>query len=494
MIFKCTRQFSLTPHLRTITSCPLSLPSPSRSWSRSPPPPPPPSKPTSLSNLADQCLCMHQLKQIHAQMIITGRIRDDNYAASRLLAFCSLSDDGDLNHAFKIFSSIQQPNSFMWNTLIRALASSPTPQRSLSLFVQMRRLCIAPGKHTFPFVLKACSNLKSLCASTQIHVNVLKFGLDSDLHVANGLIRAYSVSGCLSHARKLFDQASVRNLSIWTTMISGYAQSDCGSEAIQLFHAMITHGFEPNGVTLASVLSACAQSGGLELGGQIHSYMQEKGIEFGVILGTALVNMYARNGAFVQARQCFASMQERNIATWNSMICGLAVHGHAKEALDFFKKLEQEKVRPSDITFIGVLSACCHAGLFDFGGKIFHSMSRVYGIQPKIEHYSCMVDLLGRSGKLLEAEELIKGMKWKADVVIWGALLTACKNFKNTDVAERVGKEILALDPHNHGVYVVLSNMYAEAGRWEDVVKLRKFMKEGRMKKTPGWSLVDGAT
>lgn len=382
----------------------------------------------------------------------------------------------------------------MWNTLIRALASSPTPQRSLSLFVEMRRFCIAPGKHTFPFVLKACSNLKSFCACTQVHVNILKFGLDLDLHVVNGLIRAYSVSGCLTHARKVFDQVSERNLRIWTTMICGYAQADSGSDAIQLFHAMTADGFEPNGVTLASVLSACAQSGGLELGEQIHSYMQEKRIELGVILGTALVNMYARTGAFVQARQCFASMQERNIATWNSMICGLAVHGHAEEALDLFKKLEQEKVRPSDITFIGVLSACCHAGLFDFGWRIFHSMSRVHEIEPRIEHYSCMVDLLGRCGKLLEAEELIKGMKWKADVVIWGALLTACKNFNNTDVAERAGKEILALDPHNHGAYVILSNMYAEAGRWEEVVKLRKFMKEGCLKKTPGWSLVGGAT
>ncbi|KAL3526291.1 hypothetical protein ACH5RR_010947 [Cinchona calisaya] len=479
----CRLQFSLT-HIRTIASL-LPL--------RPLPPPPAPPKPPRFSFLADQCTCMHQLKQIHAQMIITGRIQD-NYAASRLISFCSLSDSGDLNYALKLFSTIQEPNSFMWNTLIRALASSPSPQESLSLYIQMQRLCITPGKHTLPFVLKACSNLKSFSASKQVHVHVLKFGLGFDPHVVNGLIRGYSISGGLRDARKVFDEASQRNSSIWTTMISGYVQSDCGSEAIELFHQMISEGFEPSAVTLASVLSACSQSGGLDLGKQINCYIDERRIELGVILGTALVNMYARNGAFLQAHKCFASMKERNVATWNAMICGLAVHGHAKEALHFFKQLEEENVTPSDITLIGVLSACCHAGLLDFGQKVFHTMSSVYGIEPKIEHYSCMVDLLGRSGKLLEAEELIKGMEWKADVVIWGALLTACKSCNNTEVAERVGKEILALDRHNHGVYVVLSNMYAEAGRWEDVLKLRKVMKEGSLTKIPGWSLVGNAT
>lgn len=382
----------------------------------------------------------------------------------------------------------------MWNTLIRAHANSKMPQEALLLYINMRRICASPGKHTFPFVLKACSNLKSIGSCKQVHANVLVFGFDLDLHVVNGLIRCYSVSGGLNDARKLFDEISEKNLTIWTTMICGYAQADSGILSIELFHLMISEGFEPSGVTLCSALSACAQSGCLDLGEQIHHYIEGKGIESGVILQTALVNMYARNGAIVQAKECFACMKERNIATWNAMICGLAAHGHAEEALQFFERLEEEKVRPSNITFVGVLSACCHAGFLEFGQKIFHSMRSVYSIEPKLEHHGCMVDLLGRSGKLIEAEDLIKGMKWKADVVIWGALLNACKNYGNVEVAERVGKEILALDPGYHGVYVVLSNMYAEAGRWEDVVKLRKVMKKGSLKKIPGWSHVDGAT
>ncbi|KAJ7974802.1 Pentatricopeptide repeat-containing protein [Quillaja saponaria] len=443
-----------------------------------------------FSVLADKCTSMDQLKQVHAQMIVSARIHD-NFAASRLLSFCSLSEHGDLNYALRIFEKTLQPNSFMWNTLIRVQAGGQNPYEALFLYIKMRRLDVIPGKHTFPFLLKACSNLRSLKCCKQVHTHVLKFGLDWDLHVVNGLVRGYSVSNSLFDARSLFDEFPERNLSIWTTMISGYAQNFCSNEALVLFDQMIAAGFEPNGVTLSSVLSACARAGCLELGERIHAFMKEKGIEVGVILGTALVHMYAKNGAITVAQKLFDNMQEKNVATWNAMICGLATHGHAEDALNLFLKLKKEQVVPNDVTFIGVLSACCHAGLLDVGQDIFHTMTTVYGVDPKIEHYGCMVDLLGRSAKLLEAEELIKGMAWKADVVILGALLTACKNHGNTEVAERVVKEILSLDPHNHGVCVALSNMYAESGQWEEVLRLRETMKEQKLKKSPGWSLVD---
>lgn len=354
----------------------------------------------------------------------------------------------------------------------------------------MRRLGALPGKHTFPFLLKACSNSKSFFACKQVHTHVLKFGLGSDLHVVNGLVRGYCLSGDLFDARYLFDGMTERSLGLWTTMVCGYAQNFCSNEALALFNEMIVEGFEPNDATLASVLSACARSGCLQLGEKIHEVMKVKGVQVGVILGTALIYMYAKNGAIAMARKLFDEMNERNIVTWNAMICGMAAHGHVEDALSLFEKLKKKQVVvPNDVTFIGVLSACCHAGLLDVGCEIFNSMKTVYGIEPKIEHYGCLVDLLGRGGKLLEAEELIKGMPWKADEVILGALLAASKNNGNTKVAERVVKEILILEPHSHGVHVALSNMYAEAGRWQEVLRLRKVMKEERLKKAPGWSL-----
>ena len=451
---------------------------------------PPPSNPPCLSLVADKCTSMDQLKQVHAQMVVSARI-NDNYAASRLVSFCAISEVGDLNYALRIFENIREPNSFMWNTLIRAQASGSNPHESLLLYIKMRRLGVIPGKHTFPFLLKACSNFRSLQGCRQVHAHILKFGLDFDLHVINGLMRGYSVSNDLVHARFLFDEIPERSLSLWTTMISGYAQNFCSNEALALFNQMIAEGFDPNGATLASVLSACARSGCLELGERIHEYMKMKGIEVGVILGTALVYMYSKNGAIGTAQKLFDEMPERNIATWNAMICGLATHGHAEDALKLFQRLKEEQFFPNDVTFVGVLSACCHGGWLDVGRGIFQSMKTVYGIEPKIEHYGCMVDLLGRGGELIEAEELMKGMPWKADVVILGALLAASKNIGNTEVAERVVKEILALDPHNHGVHVALSNMYAETGQWMEVLRMRKAMKDGSLKKAPGWSLVD---
>lgn len=423
-------------------------------------------------------------------MITSARIHD-TYAASRLLSFSAVSTAGDIDYAVKLFNYTQEPNNFMYNTMIRAQASTENPSNALLLFVQMRRMGVVPGKHTFPFLLKACSNMRSLCGCEQVQSQVIKFGLDSELHVVNGLVRGYSVSGSLRDARQVFDEILARNLSIWTSMICGYAQNGCSDEALLLFNQMADHGLEPNGATLASVLSACAQEGCLMIGERIEKFMREKGIELGVILGTALVHMYAKNGALGKAREVFDSMQEKNVATWNAMIHGLAVHGHAEAALALFRKLEMEGIMPNGITFVAVLSACCHGGFLEEGRKFFGSMKQDYDIEPKLEHFGCMVDLLGRGGELIEAEQLIRDMKWKADVMIWGALLSACKKCGNIEVAESVVEEILALDPHNHGVHVILSNMYAEAGRWEDVSSLRKVMKKGNLKKVPGWSSVD---
>ncbi|KDP46285.1 hypothetical protein JCGZ_10125 [Jatropha curcas] len=444
-----------------------------------------------LSILADICTSMIQIKQIHAQMIVTSRI-SDHFAASRLLSFCALSDSGDLNYAKKVFENIQDPNIFMWNTLIRALANSACPNQAVFQYIQMRRCGISSNEHTFPSLLKGCCSSCSIETCKQVHSHVLKFGLELDFRVVNGLVRGYCVSNYLSDARKLFDEFPGRNLSIWTSMITGYAQNFCANEALLLFDLMLAEGFEPNGPTIASVLSASARSGCLDLGEKIHAFMLERGIEMGVILGTALVHMYAKNGAISMAKKLFDSMYEKNVATWNAMLCGLASNGLTEEAIDLFRKLKKEHIEPNDATFVGVLSACCHAGLIDVGHEIFHSMKEVYGIEPKIEHYGCMVDLLGRGGKLVEAEELIKEMTWKADVVILGALLAACKNHGNIEIAERMAKKILVLEPNTHMVYVVLCNIYAEAGQWQDVSRIRKVMKAGNLKKTPGWSLVDG--
>ncbi|KAL8193580.1 hypothetical protein R6Q57_026715 [Mikania cordata] len=273
---------------------------------------------------------------------------------------------------------------FMWNTFLRGLAISPNPREAVLLYVKMCRIGVTPGEHTFSFLLKACSSLKSVESCKQVHSQVVKVGLDLDFHVVNNLIRGYSVSSGLMYARQLFNEIPERNINVWTTMVCGYTQNDRAEDALALFNQMVAQRFEPNGPSLSSVLSACAQSGCLDMGEKIHRYLIEKGFGIGVTLGTTLVNMYAKNGALLMARNCFNNMPQKNVVTWNAMISGLAVHGHAKEALEFFQELEKHKVKPNDSTFVGVLTACCHAGMVDFGRKIFNSLRNVYEIEPSI--------------------------------------------------------------------------------------------------------------
>ncbi|XP_047044130.1 pentatricopeptide repeat-containing protein At5g56310-like [Lolium rigidum] len=449
-----------------------------------------------LSLVADRCSTLRSLTVVHAAMLVSGRLASDAFAASRLLdAYAALSPPTTV---LRLLSSLPYaPNTFMLNTSLRALASSPDPASALAFFSQLRRsgtTSYSPGRHTFPFLLKASARLP-LPVSRQVHALVVKHGLDRDTYVANGLVRAYSVAGRVRAARQVFDELPERSTVVYTTMVSGYAQNSRYQEAMGMFDDMLDKGFEPGPVVLASVLSACArsESGGLVMGRRVHDIMERRGMAapVGVILGTALVDMYAKNGAINEAVKVFKGMPQRHTATWNALISGLAHHGHGDDALAMFQQMRRVGVPPNATTLVGVLSAYCHTGQLGEARRVFASMED-FGVTPSIQHYGCMVDLLGRSGLLSEAEEMIRGMACKADTAIWGALLTACKNHGDVDVAERAVQEMLKLDPNNHGVYVVLSNVYADARRWQDVDRLRKVMKGARLSKIPGSSTVDG--
>uniref|UniRef100_A0A0D9XS39 Pentacotripeptide-repeat region of PRORP domain-containing protein n=1 Tax=Leersia perrieri TaxID=77586 RepID=A0A0D9XS39_9ORYZ len=455
-----------------------------------------------LSLLADRCATLRALAAVHAAMLVSGRLADDAFAASRLLAaYASLSPSPSPSTILlRLLASLPYvPNSFMLNTTLRALASSPSSAlRFFSLLRRRRNSPFTPGRHTFPFLLKATSHLP-IRATEQLHALAVRHGLDCDAHVGNGLVRAYSVAGLVGVARKVFDGMPERSGVVYTSMVSAYAQNGMYEDAMVVFEEMVgVEGLELRGAAVASVLSACARSGGsrgLEMGRRVHGMMEERGMTapVGVILGTALVDMYAKTGAMEEAMEVFDGMPERCTATWNALITGLARHGHGEGALSTFHRMRREGVPPNATTLVGVLSAYCCTGRLDEARHVFASMEKEFGVAPTIQHYGCMVDLLGRSGLLIEAEEMIRGMTTcDADTVIWGALLTACKNHGDIDVAERAVQEMLKLDPDNHGVYVVLSNMYAEAGRWQDVDKLRKVMKQARLSKIPGSSEVAG--
>ncbi|KAJ9707615.1 hypothetical protein PVL29_002587 [Vitis rotundifolia] len=486
------------------------------------------------------CKTMQNLKQLHAQMIKTAQIRDP-LAAAELLRFSALSDHRDLDYARKIFLSMHRPNCFSYNTLIRALSESNDPCDALLVFIEMVEDCsVEPNCFTFPSVFKACGRAERLREGRQVHGLAVKFGLDSDEFVVSNVVRMYLscgvtedahrlfyrrvfVDGCdgirdkkrrvdgdvvlwnvmidgyvrigeLEVARKLFDEMPQRSVVSWNVMITGYAQSGHFKEGVEVFREMQMAEVPPNYVTLVSVLPAMSRLGALELGKWVHLYAVRNNIGVDDVLGSALIDMYAKCGSIEKALQVFEGLPKRKVVTWSTIIAGLAMHGRAKDALDHFEDMERAGVMPSDVTYISLLSACSHAGLVDEGRWFFDHMVRVSGLEPRIEHYGCMVDLLGRAGLLEESEELILNMPIKPDDVIWKALLGACKMHGNVEMGKRVAEHLMELAPHDSGSYVALSNIYASSGNWEGVAKVRLMMKEMDVRKDPGcsWIELDG--
>ncbi|KAM6557224.1 hypothetical protein CsatB_004243 [Cannabis sativa] len=411
-----------------------------------------------------------------------------------------------------------------------------------------------PDEYTFTSVLKACAGLAQEDEGRKVHCLVTKYGCHSNIFVRNSLVDLYFKVGCfeiahnlfdemtvrdvvswntlifglclsgqvdkaqavfdgmverslvswstmisgyakvgdLKEARRLFEEMPERNVVSWNAMIAGYAQNEKYSDAVELFRRMQqVKGLAPNDVTLVSVLSACAHLGALDLGKWIDRFIRRRGIELGLFLGNALADMYAKCGCIEEAKGVFDKMHERDVISWSIIITGLAMNGHANEAFECFDKMVEHGVRPNDITFMGLLTACTHVGLVEKGLKYFDTMDHTYGIIPKIEHYGCVVDLLSRAGRLDEAEKLINSMPVEPNVIVWGALLGGCRIYKDIERGERVVRRILELESDHSGSYVYLANMYASLGRLDDAAKCRLRMRNNGVMKMPGCSWIE---
>ncbi|KAF9605953.1 hypothetical protein IFM89_021279 [Coptis chinensis] len=338
----------------------------------------------------------------------------------------------------------------------------------------------------------------------------------------NTMINGYALVGSIEEAKRLFDEMPERNVVSWNSMLAGYvkcgdvegahgifykmprrdvvswnamlacyAQSGKSNEAMELFNEMQGLGVKPTEATVVSLSSACGHLGALDQGASLHAYISEHKIGLTTIVGTALVDMYARCGSISLATEVFYSIELKDVLTWNTIITGMAMHGHAAEALRLFKEMQEAGVCPDDITFVAVLSACSHAGMVDEGRRFLACMSNLYGIDPKVEHYGCVIDLLSRAGLLVEAVELIERMPMEPNSSAWGALLGGCRIHGNIEVGELVGKHLVNIQPHHSGRYVLLSNIYAAAKRWDDARKVRKQMKTKGVTKVPGVSVIE---
>ncbi|KAG6785471.1 hypothetical protein POTOM_011204 [Populus tomentosa] len=397
-----------------------------------------------------------------------------------------------MDYAVLAYTQMENPNVFVFNAMIKGFVQSYQPVQALELYVQMLRANVSPTSYTFPSLIKACGLVSQLRFAEAVHGHVWRNGFDSHVFVQTSLVDLYSSMGRIEESVRVFDEMPERDVFAWTTMISGLVRNKRFREALGVFNEMAKHGIGPDEVTMATVISACAHLGALDLGKEIHYYIMQHGFNLDVYIGSALIDMYAKCGSLDRSLLMFFKLREKNLFCWNSVIEGLAVHGYAEEALAMFDKMEREKIKPNGVTFVSVLSACNHAGLIEEGRKRFASMTRDHSIPPGVEHYGCMVDLLSKAGLLEEALQLIRTMKLEPNAVIWGALLSGCKLHRNLEIAQAAANKLMVLEPGNSGYYTLMVNMNAEVNRWGEAAKIRLTMKEqGVEKRCPGSSWIE---
>uniref|UniRef100_A0A2N9HNM9 DYW domain-containing protein n=1 Tax=Fagus sylvatica TaxID=28930 RepID=A0A2N9HNM9_FAGSY len=320
----------------------------------------------------------------------------------------------------------------------------------------------------------------------------MRYGLGGrqDVFVGAALIDMYAKCGCVESARKVFDKIEVRDTVLWNSMLAAYSQNGHPDESLTLCSEMALAGMRPTEATLVTVISASADIAALPQGIELHGFSWRHGFDSNDKVKTALVDMYAKCGSVKVARNLFERLKEKRVVSWNAIITGYAMHGHATEALDLFEEMK-EKSLPDHITFVGVLAACSHGGLLDEGWIFFESMVRDYHIDPTIQHFTCMVDLLGHCGRLDEAYNIIMQMRVMPDSGVWGALLNSCKIHGNIELGEVALEKLIELEPDDSGNYVILSNIYAQAGKWEGVARLRKLMIDKGIKKSIACSWIE---
>ncbi|PIA33228.1 hypothetical protein AQUCO_04200169v1 [Aquilegia coerulea] len=359
-----------------------------------------------------------------------------------------------------------------------------------SLFFQMHKQGMKVEATTLSCALSSCCTFRNLECGMQLHCLGIKTGFYSYVYVGSSLISLYGKCGNLEDAYKVFEEMPVRNVVSWTAMIAGFAQHWKVDMCLELYHRMRCSTSKPNDFTFTTLLSACTESGALGQGKSAHCQIIQMGFYSYVHIGNALISMYSKCGNVVEALYIFATMKQKDLVTWNSMIAGYAQHGLADLALNMLKEMEKVEIKPDAITFLAVLSSCRHAGLVELGQLCFKSMVQ-HGVEPDLDHYSCIVDLLGRAGLVGEAKQFIDKMPISPNAVIWGSLLSSCRLHGKVQIGIEAAENRLLLVPHCVATHIQLVNLYANVGCWEQVAKVRKMMKDRGLKTNPGFSWIE---
>ncbi|XP_043725443.1 pentatricopeptide repeat-containing protein At3g21470 [Telopea speciosissima] len=424
--------------------------------------------------------------------VITSRRMFDEMPERNVVTWnamiCGYSRDGDMGSALNLFRQMHEKTPVTWAEMIDGLARNGNIVSARRLFdqapLEMMNVVI------WTVMVDGYVSNGQMEAARQLFEEMPQ----RNFFAWSSMIAGYCKKGDVKEAKAMFDRIPVRNLVNWNSLIAGYAQNGFGKEALEAFVKMQAEGFEPDEVTVTSALSACATMGSLDSGKEIHNLINHKGIKLNQFVLNGLVDMYAKCGDLGNAKRIFEAMPQKNDVCWNAMISGLAVHGRSEDALELFGQMEESSEKLNEVTFLVVLSACAHGGFVNEGLEIFSKLKEQNGLVVGIEHYGCMVDLLGRAGRLNEAYDLIKKMPMKPNDVVWGALLGACRIHLDTRMVERVDEEVGMLEPDNASSddarFVLLANIYAASDRWEKAESTRMMMGNRRAQKTPGCSSV----
>lgn len=448
--------------------------------------------PVTLVSAASACA---QLSDFNLGRSVHGFVKRRGFDTKLCLANSILNlygKTGSIRSAANLFREMPYKDIISWSSMVACYADNGAETNALNLFNEMIDKRIELNRVTVISALRACASSSNLEEGKHIHKLAVNYGFELDITVSTALMDMYLKCFSPENAIELFNRMPKKDVVSWAVLFSGYAEIGMAHKSLGVFCNMLSNGTRPDAIALVKILAASSELGIVQQALCLHAFVTKSGFDNNEFIGASLIELYAKCSSIDNANKVFKGMRHKDVVTWSSIIAAYGFHGQGEEALKLFYQMSNHSdVKPNDVTFVSILSACSHAGLIEEGIKMFHVMVNEYQLMPNIEHYGIMVDLLGRMGELDKALDMINEMPMQAGPHVWGALLGACRIHQNIKIGELAALNLFLLDPNHAGYYTLLSNIYCVDKNWHDAAKLRTLIKENRLKKIVGQSMVE---